>query len=409
MAIELKIPSVGESITDVEIGEWLKQEGDPIERDENLVAIESEKATVELPAPEAGTLSKILKRRGEKATVGEIIGEIEPVTKSDGPKEEPRRAEKMPPTKQEIRKEVAVAEIKAAAKTRPAQPAQRLKPEEALGEETEPTATSRLPKEEIQRPTVRIQERRTEEAAKPIIIPSATGTGREEEIIPMTPLRRTVAKRLVEAQQTMAMLTTFNEIDLSAVQSLRKEHQENFTKKFGVKLGLMSFFAKAAIDGLKLFPQLNASVRGDDIIYHNYFDIGMAISSGKGLVVPVLKNAERMSFAEIEKAIGDFATRAQENKLKPEELQGGTFTITNGGIFGSLLSTPIINPPQSGILGMHTIQERPVALNGNVVIRPMMYLALSYDHRIVDGREAVTFLRRVKEVLEEPARLLLEI
>jgi len=224
----------------------------------------------------------------------------------------------------------------------------------------------------------------------------------------MTMLRRTVARRLVEAQQTMAMLTTFNEIDMSAAQTLRKEHAEAFEKRYQVKLGLMSFFVKAAIDALKQFPQLNAEVRGNDIVYHNYFDIGVAIGSGRGLVVPVLRNAERMSFAEIEKCIADFAQRAKESKLKAEELESGTFTITNGGVFGSLLSTPVINPPQSGILGMHTIQDRPVARDNQVIIRPMMYVALTYDHRLVDGREAVLFLRRVKEVIEAPARMLVE-
>jgi 2-oxoglutarate dehydrogenase E2 component (dihydrolipoamide succinyltransferase) len=225
----------------------------------------------------------------------------------------------------------------------------------------------------------------------------------------MTMLRRTVARHLVAAQQTMAMLTTFNEVDMSAMQALRKEHQEAFEKRYRVKLGLMSFFVKAAIDALKQFPQLNAEVRGNDIVYRNYFDIGVAIATERGLVVPVLRNAERLSFAELEKAIGDFALRAKGGQLKPDELAGGTFTITNGGAFGSLLSTPIINPPQSGILGMHTIQERPVAAQGQIVIRPMMYLALTYDHRIVDGREAVLFLRRIKEVVETLALMLIEV
>jgi 2-oxoglutarate dehydrogenase E2 component (dihydrolipoamide succinyltransferase) len=225
----------------------------------------------------------------------------------------------------------------------------------------------------------------------------------------MSKLRRTVAERLVEAQHNAALLTTFNEIDMSNVMSLRKEHGEAFQKKHNVKLGFMSFFVKAAIDSLKQFPAINAEIRGTDIVYHNYFDIGVAIGSGKGLVVPVLRNAERLSFAEIEMAIGDFGRRAQENKLKPDELQGGTFTITNGGVYGSLLSTPIVNPPQSGVLSMHGIQERPVAREGQVVIRPMMYVALTYDHRLVDGREAVTFLKRIKDTIETPARMLLEV
>jgi len=224
----------------------------------------------------------------------------------------------------------------------------------------------------------------------------------------MSPLRRRVAERLVQAQQNAALLTTFNEVDMSAVMMLRSRHQQLFQEKYGIKLGIMSFFVKASIDALKRFPQLNAEVRGTDIVFRNHYDIGVAVSTDKGLVVPVLSNAERLSFAQIELAIADFATRARDNKLKLGELEGGTFTITNGGVFGSLLSTPIVNPPQSGILGLHAIQDRPVAREGQVVIRPMMYVALTYDHRIVDGREAVSFLRRIKEVVEEPSRMLIE-
>jgi 2-oxoglutarate dehydrogenase E2 component (dihydrolipoamide succinyltransferase) len=233
--------------------------------------------------------------------------------------------------------------------------------------------------------------------------------GRQEEVVPMTRLRRTVAERLVQVQQTAALLTTFNEVDMSAVMSLRKEFGEAFLQKHNVKLGFMSFFVKASVEALKQVPEVNAEIRGTNIIYRNHYDIGVAIGGGKGLVVPVLRNAERLSFAEIEIAIGELAKRAKENKLKPDELQGGTFTISNGGVYGSLLSTPIVNPPQSGILGMHAIQERPVAREGNVVIKPMMYLALTYDHRLVDGREAVTFLKRIKEFVESPARMLLEV
>jgi 2-oxoglutarate dehydrogenase E2 component (dihydrolipoamide succinyltransferase) len=232
---------------------------------------------------------------------------------------------------------------------------------------------------------------------------------RPEEVVPMSRLRRTVAERLVQIQQTAALLTTFNEADMSVIMALRTEFGEAFLKKHNVKLGFMSFFVKAVVEALKQVPVVNAEVRENNIIYHNYYDVGVAIGGGKGLVVPVLRNAERMSFAEIEIAIGELAKRAKENKLKPDELQGGTFTISNGGIYGSLMSTPIVNPPQSGILGMHAIQERPVARAGNVVIRPMMYLALTYDHRIVDGREAVTFLRHVKDFVENPSRMLLEI
>ncbi|HEY9509045.1 MAG TPA: dihydrolipoyllysine-residue succinyltransferase, partial [Verrucomicrobiae bacterium] len=249
----------------------------------------------------------------------------------------------------------------------------------------------------------------TEENIEPREAQASGSPGREEEIVPMSRLRRTVAERLVEAQRNAALLTTFNEIDMAEVMQFRKEYGEAFQSKHNVKLGFMSFFVKATIEALKQFPALNAEVRGTDIVYRNYYDIGVAIGSGKGLVVPVLRHAERMSFAEIEQTIGEFGRRAKENKLKIEELQGGTFTISNGGVYGSLLSTPIVNPPQSGVLGMHGIQDRPVAREGNVVIRPMMYIALTYDHRIVDGREAVTFLKRIKDTLENPARMLIEI
>jgi 2-oxoglutarate dehydrogenase E2 component (dihydrolipoamide succinyltransferase) len=232
---------------------------------------------------------------------------------------------------------------------------------------------------------------------------------REEEVVAMTPMRRRIAERLVESQQSAALLTTFNEADMGAVMALRKQYQPQFQEKYGIKLGFMSFFVKAAVDALKLIPQVNAEIRGTDIVYRNYYDIGVAVGGGKGLVVPVIRNAERLGFAEVEQTIADFGARARKNQLKLEELQGGTFTISNGGVYGSMMSTPIINPPQSGILGLHAIQDRPVAREGEVVIRPMMYLALTYDHRVVDGREAVTFLKRVKEAIEDPARMLLEV
>ncbi len=362
MAFEIKVPSLGESITDIEIGPWLKAEGDFVNKDENIVALESEKATVELPAPVSGNLSRILKRQGEKAAVGDVIAYLEPAPK---PKEE----------------------------TRPARKTEKTPPAPA------PVA---IPPPAAPPPEVRAE-------TKPPVSPTPSVPGREEEVVRMTPLRRTVARRLVEANQSMAILTTFNEIDLSAVLALRQECQEKFTAKHGVKLGFTSFFVKAVIEALKAFPQLNASIQGEDIVYHNYFDIGVAIGSDKGLAVPVLRDAGQLGFAEIEKAVADFAARARENKLKPDELLGGTFTITNGGVYGSLLSTPIVNPPQSGILGLHAIQQRPIAMAGNVVIRPMMYVALSYDHRLVDGREAVTFLVRITEMIENPARILLEI
>jgi 2-oxoglutarate dehydrogenase E2 component (dihydrolipoamide succinyltransferase) len=237
----------------------------------------------------------------------------------------------------------------------------------------------------------------------------ASSDPRHEEIVNMTPLRQTVARRLVEAQQNAALLTTFNEVDMSAVMALRNEHKDAYEERYGIKLGFMSFFVKAAVDALKAFPAINAEVRGNQVVYRNYYDIGVAVGGGKGLVVPIIRNAERLSFAEVEKTIAELGKRAKENKLKLDELTGGTFSISNGGVYGSLLSTPIVNPPQSGILGMHAIQDRPVAVNGQVVIRPMMYLALTYDHRIVDGREAVTFLKRIKQCIEQPVRLLLEV
>ncbi len=415
MKIELKVPAIGESITEVEIGGWLKPEGSPVAKDEPVVALESEKATVELPSPESGTLTQLLKKKGEVAKVGEVIGYLEhsaaaPVSReaASGTSGQQERAEKRSPT--------AVPEPAAASEARVMPAAQialaehGLRPDQVHG--TGPGG--RILKEDV----LRQVNEATPQAAVPADakVTEAAGTnvppaeaGREEEVVPMSRLRRTVAQRLVEAQHKAALLTTFNEIDMGEVMNLRREQGEAFQKKYEVKLGFMSFFVKAAIDALKQYPALNAQVQGTNIVYHNFYDIGVAVGGGKGLVVPVLRNAERMSFAEIEMAIGDLAQRARENKLRLEELEGGTFTISNGGVYGSLLSTPIINPPQSGVLGLHAIQERPVARQGNVVIRPMMYVALTYDHRLVDGREAVSALKRIKEVLENPARMLMEI
>ncbi|HLP77061.1 MAG TPA: 2-oxoglutarate dehydrogenase complex dihydrolipoyllysine-residue succinyltransferase [Candidatus Paceibacterota bacterium] len=397
MSIELKVPEIGESITEVEIGDWFKKEGETVQKDDPIVALESEKATVELSSPDTGTISKTLKKKGDVAKVGEVIGYLEngksEVTSS--------KAEAKAPEKS------TVAKLERKSEEHP----------EPRGEKI-PQPPRLPPPEPLVKDKPRSQRQLEHETAEPpgekesIVTPqrSAAPRGaREEEVVPMSRLRRTVAERLVEAQRNAALLTTFNEIDMTGIQGLRKEFGEAFQKKYNVKLGFMSFFVKASIDALKQFPAINSEVRGTDIVYHNYFDIGVAIGSGKGLVVPVLRHAERMSFAEIEMSIGDFGRRAKENKLKPEELQGGTFTISNGGVYGSLLSTPIVNPPQSGVLGMHAIQERPVAHQGAVVIRPMMYIALTYDHRIVDGREAVTFLKRMKEILENPARMLMEI
>ncbi|MCU0787003.1 MAG: 2-oxoglutarate dehydrogenase complex dihydrolipoyllysine-residue succinyltransferase [Verrucomicrobia bacterium] len=429
MPDEIKVPELGESITEVQIAEWLVKQGDSIEKDQDIVRVESEKATVEIPAPAAGTLAKILKKDGATAKVGDVIGQIESDAKkkdrskestSDEAEDESvpesatsKKAKKQHGAKQEKPgEEDGRAKSSGQAEPRSMPAAQRLLEEHGLAaDEVKASGPGgRLLKEDV---LAHVKEARPPESpgdvTKDLSTPASPAGDREEEIKPMTPLRRTVAKRLVAAQHTMAILTTFNEIDMTEVMALRKQYQEDFQAKYGVKLGFVSFFVKSVIEALKEVPQLNAEIRGDDILYHRYFDIGVAIGAGKGLVVPPLRNAERLSFAGIEKTVADLAARAKDNKLKPDELEGGTFTISNGGVYGSLLSTPIINPPQSGILGLHAIQERPVALAGEVVIRPMMYVALSYDHRIVDGREAVTFLRRVKDIIEDPARLMLEV
>jgi 2-oxoglutarate dehydrogenase E2 component (dihydrolipoamide succinyltransferase) len=434
MPLELKVPVVGESITEVEIGGWLKKQGEVVQKDEPVVTLESEKATVELPAPETGTITQVLKQKGEVAKVGEVIAYLEKDGQAKAPqKSAEKKAEEKPQPKLEpgsiarAAKEGSVARAasdsgspsRAPTESKPSEKrvmpaAQRALEEHGLSaEQVEATGPGgRLLKEDV----LRHIESKEQKAPTPTAqIPPATksqaapSAARQEEVVPMSRLRRTVAERLVQAQQAAALLTTFNEIDMSAIMALRKEYGEAFQQKYNVKLGFMSFFVKACIDALKQFPALNAEVRGTDIVYHNFYDIGVAIGSGKGLVVPVLRNAERMSFAEIEVAIGDFGRRAKENKLKVDELQGGTFTISNGGVYGSLLSTPIVNPPQSGVLGMHAIQDRPVARDGNVVIRPMMYVALTYDHRLVDGREAVSCLKRMKETIESPARMLMEV
>ncbi|MEX0886284.1 MAG: 2-oxoglutarate dehydrogenase complex dihydrolipoyllysine-residue succinyltransferase [Phycisphaeraceae bacterium] len=429
MGLELKVPQVGESITEVEIGRWLKAAGESVQQDEPLVEIETDKVTVELPAPEAGVLSQQLKKQGEQARVGEVIGYLDENGQAGAPAKAKQTETQPTEAKQGQTKRGAVTAT--APKPEPEQPrvmpaAQRLLDEHGLtpGQVQATGPGGRLLKQDVLR---HIQEGGAKPAAaSPASAPTAPppggaeeaeeaapiaapAPGREEEAVPMSPLRRRIAQRLVEAQQNAAMLTTFNEVDMQVVMDLRTRYRETFEKRYGFRLGFMSFFVKAAIDALKQFPAVNAEIRGQDIVYKNYHDIGIAVSTERGLVVPVLKSAERKSFAEIEQAINDFAKRARDNKLQIEELQGGTFTITNGGVFGSLMSTPILNPPQSGVLGMHTIQQRPVAIDGEVRIRPMMYVALTYDHRVIDGREAVSFLRRLKEAVEDPARMLVEV
>jgi 2-oxoglutarate dehydrogenase E2 component (dihydrolipoamide succinyltransferase) len=393
MPVELKIPAVGESITEVVIGAWHKSVGDQVAQDEEVVELETDKATFDLPAPAAGVITKILKSAGESATIGEIIGYVGDAAEPQARKQrEPERT----PAPQETSAKSAPAKSASRTgdgKTPPAPaparaavpPVQRAEPAPKPAPPAKPPATA---------------------VPAPAAAPETSG---DERVVAMSPIRRRIAERLVEAQRNAALLTTFNEIDMSAVIGLRKKYRDSFQEKYGVKLGFMSFFVKAVVEGLSEVPQVNSEVRRNDIVFRNYCDIGIAVGGGKGLVVPVLRHAERMSFAEIEQAIGDFARRAAQNQLKLEELQGGTFTISNGGVYGSLMSTPIVNPPQSGVLGMHAIQDRPVVRDGNIVIRPMMYVALTYDHRVVDGREAVTFLNRVREIVEDPSRLLIEI
>ncbi len=426
MAVELKVPAVGESITEVQIGQWLKQEGQSTEQDENLVEIETDKATVEIAAPVAGKISKVLKQTGETALVGEVIGYIEPG--GDAQASNTAQHELHAAAQAQAAQTIHTSKSKPAESAAPAQPAaapeRKAAPQPAPAAQRAPAPAapaspkSAAPKSDdgegglVISPEVPRAIPPSRELQKPKAAPAMAANvrgGREEEAVPMSPIRRRIAQRLVEAQHNAALLTTFNEVDMTAVIALRNEHKQMFLEKYGIKLGFMSFFVKAAIDALKVVPQVNAEIRGTDIVYHNYYDIGIAVGGGKGLVVPVLRDADRMSFAEIELTIADLAHRARDNSLQLEELQGGTFTISNGGVYGSMLSTPIINPPQSGILGLHSVQDRPVAREGEVVIRPMMYLALTYDHRIVDGQGAVTCLKRIKEVIEEPMRMLVEV
>ncbi len=414
MALELKVPEVGESITEVMIGTWKKREGDGVAMDESIVEIESDKATVELPAPAAGTVSRILKASGEKAVVGEVIGYMEPAGAAAAPaRPQPAGQPVVDVKRKEGRTDIGSVQAAPAPGAAP-----RVMPAAArvLGEAGIPPATvagtgpgGRITKADAVQAATRPAAAIAAPAVKPALQPVATGGLREERFVLISPIRRRIAERLVEAQQQAALLTTFNEVDMSAVMALRAKFKDVFQERYGVKLGFMSFFVRAAVEALRAVPQVNAEFRDPHIVYRDYYDIGIAVGGGKGLVVPVLRNAEMMSFAQVEQGIGDFARRAADNKLKLEELQGGTFTISNGGVYGSMLSTPIINPPQSGILGLHTIQDRPMAVNGQVVIRPMMYLALTYDHRLVDGREAVTFLKRIKDTIEDPSRLMLEV
>ena len=415
MAVDVKVPAVGESVQEAMIHKWHKSSGDPVRRDDVLMELETDKATVEVTA-EADGVIEILAKEGATVAIGAVVARIDTSAKATATVPQAKAAAAVPPpppTPQGVKAPEATTEA-------PLSPAvRRLVTEERI----DPTAVAatgkggRLTKGDVlahmessstanqaKAPAAKPADTKAPEVKAPA--PKAAGA-RGERREPMSMLRRRIAERLVHAQSTAAILTTFNEVDMKAVMDLRKQYKDAFKDRHGVGLGFMSFFVKAAVEALKTFPAINGWIDGNDIVYHDYYDIGVAVSSERGLVVPVIRDTDKMDMAEIEKAIVYYGQRARDNKITVDELTGGTFTISNGGVFGSLLSTPILNPPQSAILGMHKIQERPVAINGQVVIRPMMYLALSYDHRIVDGKEAVQFLVKIKELVEDPTRLLL--
>jgi 2-oxoglutarate dehydrogenase E2 component (dihydrolipoamide succinyltransferase) len=422
------VPAVGESISEVQISQWLKKEGEWVAAGTDLVDLETEKASVQVSAPVDGILLRILKPNDQFAAVGEAIAEFQPAAKSaaSAPSAPAPAAGPASPAQPAVVATAGSTGSNGDVRVMPA--ARRMAGDLGMSPESIPGTGpgGRVLKEDVAnassgRSVPAVAPVVVSPAQAPVVVPAATSIAatsiavqqgsqnRSEEVKPMSMIRRTIATRLVRAQHEAALLTTFNEVDMQPVMQLRNKYKDAFLEKHGTKLGFMSFYAKAACEALKRYPAVNAEVRGNNIVYKQYYDIGIAIGGGKGLVVPVLRNVERMSFADIERTIGEFADLAKNNRLMPEDLEGGTFTISNGGIYGSLLSTPIVNPPQSGILGLHSIQERPIALNGQVVIRPMMYLALTYDHRIIDGREAVSFLKTIKEVIEDPARLFLEL
>jgi 2-oxoglutarate dehydrogenase E2 component (dihydrolipoamide succinyltransferase) len=410
MTVEIKVPAMGESVTEATVARWFKKEGESVARDEPLLELETDKVTVEVPAPAAGSIESISVQAGATVQVGTILGSI-----AEGKAGKAAAPVAAPPVKPEVPKAEApkpapVSAPAPAPKTdAPAMPAARRIAEES-GVSTASIAGTGRDGRVTKGDMLGALEARAAKPVAPVAAPAGPRSHAErEERVPMTRLRKTIALRLKESQNTAAQLTTFNEVDMTRVMAMRSEYKDSFEKRHGVRLGFMGFFTKACVAALKELPNVNAEIEGDNIIYKNYYDIGVAVSTDRGLVVPVVRDADQLSLAGIEKAVVDFGTRARDNKLKLEELQGGTFSITNGGVFGSLMSTPILNSPQSGILGMHKIQPRPMAIDGKVEIRPMMYLALSYDHRLVDGRDAVTFLVRVKENLEDPERLLLDV
>jgi 2-oxoglutarate dehydrogenase E2 component (dihydrolipoamide succinyltransferase) len=415
MSIEIKVPAMGESVTEATIARWLKREGEAVQKDEPVVELETDKVSVEVPSPAAGVLEHISVQQGGTVGVGSVLGAVaEGAAAAKLAKAEAPKAVKAEPAKaQAPTAEAPKTQAKPAPATVPPPPPSVRRIAEEQNLDTSKIAGSGKHGQVTKADALAALEAVRSSAPQRPQAPAAPSGPRpraeREERVPMTRLRKTIALRLKESQDIAAQLTTFNEVDMSHVMALRSTYKDSFEKKHGVKLGFMGFFVKACIAALKEIPAVNAEIDGDDIVYKNYYDIGVAVSTDRGLVVPVMRDADTASLAGVEKQINDFASRARDNKLKLEELLGGTFTITNGGVFGSLMSTPILNLPQTGILGMHKIQNRPMAIGDKIEIRPMMYLALSYDHRLVDGREAVTFLVRVKENLEDPQRLLLDV
>jgi len=394
MAIQVKVPLLPESVADATVATWHKKVGDKVTRDENLVDIETDKVMLEVPAPASGVLKEIIHPTGTTVGASEVIAVIEaantdttaaPAAKETKPAAAPKESKEAPAAKEALSPSVRRAVNE-------------------LGVEVKNISGSgkdgRITKQDVL----------AQSSKAPVAVDVTQPIGeRIEQRVPMTRLRKRIAERLLDAQQSAAILTTFNEVNLKAIFDIRKQYQDSFVAAHGVKLGFMSFFIKAAVEALKRFPVVNASIDGDDVVYHGYFDVGVAVSSERGLVVPILRDADKLSLADIEKTVMELGNKARNNQLTVEDMTGGTFTVSNGGIFGSLMSTPILNPPQSAILGMHKIEDRPVVVDGQIVIRPMMYLAMSYDHRIIDGKESVTFLRTIKEVLEDPTRLLLDL
>jgi len=426
MAVELTVPALGESITEAVVGKWHKKVGDTVAVDEPVVVLETDKVTIDVPAPAAGTIAAIAHGEGDTVKIGDVLGSIAPGAGAAASAPAAKPAQPSAPAPAQAPPPAAVAPPRAspvpAAQAAPSPDAGRQAPmtpvARAIADANglDPAtlrgsgASGRVMKDDVL--TV-LEGGRGGAAAAPAPVASAPAPARtpgaREERVKMTPLRKRVAERLLSAQNNAAILTTFNEVDMSAVMALRKQYAEKFQQRHGVKLGFMSFFVRATVEALKAFPLVNASIDGDEVVLKHYYDIGVAVSGSRGLVVPVLRDADKLSMAEIEKQVAELGQKARSDKLTLADLQGGTFSISNGGIFGSMLSTPILNPPQTGILGMHNIVERPVARDGQVVIRPVMYLAMSYDHRLIDGREAVQFLVRVKECIEDPERLLLEV